>query len=129
MLHITVNYCGIDRLFYIYSHEATIHTQQTKPTQKDIDDAVLSDQWNARFKDMRNGNEVRVSERILDDMWGSVPPIKVNIKPNMSFFCGEPYAGDYYYYFESKNGFKYGSIKNIKTGEMYSHSRSKAEVN
>lgn len=129
MLHITLSYCTVDKLHYIYSHEVTIHTQKKKPTLEDINNAVAADQWNARFKDMRNGIEVRVSERIWDDMFGSVPPINVNVKPNMSFFCGEPYSEDYYYYFESRDGFKYGSIKNIKTGEMYCHGRSKAEVN
>jgi len=79
---------------------------------------------------MKNGNEVRVSDRIWDDMLESVPPLKFQVKPNStSFFCGEPYSDQFYYFFERRNGFRYGSIRHINTGELFAKSKRKLEVN
>ena len=45
-------------------------------------------------------------------MLGSVPPIKQTAN---SFYCGEPYSGNTYYYFEKEqDGFIYGQLKSIR---------------
>jgi hypothetical protein len=103
-----IKWCNVDRLFYIYHNGEEIHHQQTKPNETEVIEALQSDNWKARFDDMREGKRVRVSERIYWDMLGAVPPKK---QTATSFYCGEAYSGNYYYYFEKKNGRCYGELK------------------
>lgn len=106
-----ITWCNVDRLFYINRNGEAIHHQQTKPNDTDIIEALMSDNWIDRFEDMRNGQRVRVSERIYWDMLGSVPPIK---QTSNSFFCGDPYSGDLHYYFiKEEDGLIYGQLKSI----------------
>lgn len=108
---ISVSYCSIDRLYYIRLDGKEIHHQARLPTPADIAEAVVSDDWIARFRDMRQGMRVRVSEHIYYEMMGSVPPIN---QTATSFYCGEPYSGNKYYYFErAADGFTYGQLKEI----------------
>jgi hypothetical protein len=110
---VTISYCNVDDLFYIRINEEDIHSQQTKPNDTDIIEALMSDNWAARFDEMREGKRVRVSNRIYYDMLCSVPPLKHTAN---SFFCGEAYIGSLHYYFEvdENNGKRYGQLKNIK---------------
>jgi hypothetical protein len=109
---ITVSYCDVDRLFYIRRNGEGIHSQKTQPTQTDIIEALISDRWTERFNDMREGKKVRVSKRIYWEMLGSVPPIK---QTATSFYCGEPYSGNLYYFFhiDENDGKRYGELKPI----------------
>ena len=112
MGHTEITYCNVDKLFYIRHNDEDIHYQQTKPNDTDIIEALISDNWQARFDDMRAGKKVRVSARIYWDMLGSVPPIKQTAN---SFYCGEPYSGNTYYYFvKEQDGFIYGQLKSIR---------------
>jgi hypothetical protein len=106
-----IKWCNVDRLFYIHHNGNEIHYQKTKPNETEVIEALMSDNWKARFEDMREGKRVRVSERIYWDMLGSVPPIKQTAN---SFFCGEPYSGNYHHFFEKKNGYCYGELKPLK---------------
>ena len=105
-----VTWCNVDRLFYIYHNEEVIHQQKTKPNDTEIIEALMSDNWKYRFEDMANGKRVRVSERIYWDMLGSVPPIKQTAN---SFFCGEPYSGNYHHFFEKEDGYCFGQLKKV----------------
>ncbi len=105
-----ITWCNVDRLFYIRRNGEDIHAQQTKPNDTDIIEALMSDDWQKRFDDMRSGKRVRVSERIYWDMLGAVPPKKQTAN---SFYCGECYSGDLYYYFEKIEGKVYGQLKSI----------------
>lgn len=108
---IAVSYCSIDRLYYISLDGKQIHHQPRLPTTTDIAGALDSDDWIERFLDMRHGRRVRVSKHIYSEMFGSVPPIH---QTAASFYCGEPYSGDKYYYFEKANdGFIYGQLKKL----------------
>lgn len=108
---IETSYCDVDKLFYIRRNGEDIHIQKTLPTQTDIIEALMSDNWSARFNDMREGKRVRVSERIYWDMLCSVPPLK---QCQNSFYCGEAYSGNKHYYFEKdENGIIYGELKSI----------------
>lgn len=110
---IEISYCNVDKLFYIRRNNEDIHHQKTRPTQTDIIEALMSDNWKARFDDMRGGKKVRVSARIYWDMLGAVPPIKQTAN---SFYCGEAYSGNLHYYFEREDdGFIYGQLKPITT--------------
>lgn len=106
-----VKFCNVDNLFNIELNGEEIHHQQTRPNETDIIEAVKSDRWQQRFDEMREGEKVRVSERIYWSMLGSVPPIK---QTATSFYCGEPYSGNKYYYFErDEDGKIYGQLKAI----------------
>lgn len=105
-----VKWCNVDKLFYIYRNDEVIHQQQIHPTATEIGEAFISDEWKARFEDMREGKRVRVSERIYYDMLGSVPPKK---QTETSFYCGECYSGNLYFYFEKVDGKCYGQLKPI----------------
>lgn len=109
---VTITYCNVDKLFYISRNSEEIHSQQTKPTDTDIIEALTSDDWKARFDDMRSGKTVRVSDRIYYDMLCAVPPIKQTAN---SFYCGECYSGNLYYYFyrDENDGKRYGKLKTI----------------
>ena len=113
MGHTEITYCNVDKLFYIRHNNEDIHYQQTKPNDTDIIEALISDNWKARFDDMGAGKRVRVSTRIYWDMLGSVPPIKQTAN---SFYCGEPYSGNLYYFFyiDENNGKRYGQLKELK---------------
>ena len=109
---VKTTYCNTDKLFYISRNGEEIHSQKEKPTQTDIIEALQSDNWKARFDDMREGKKVRVSERIYWEMLGAVPPIKQTAN---SFYCGEAYSGNIHYYFEKEqDGFIYGQLKPIR---------------
>ena len=116
-LKLEVRFCNVDRLFYIYNENKysgemeEIHAQKTKPTNEEIKEALKSDNWKECFEDMKNGKIVRVSERIFWHMLGSVPPINQTEK---SFYNGEAYSGRLHYYFEKKNGFCFGQLKELK---------------
>ena len=109
---IDIAYSNVDRLFYVRRNGEDIHSQPTRPTQTDLIEALISDNWGARFEDMRKGKTVRVSDRIYYDMLGSVPPAKYT--PN-AFYCGEPYSGNLHYYFyrDENDGKRYGKLKSI----------------
>ena len=109
---VTISYSNVDRLFYISRNGEDIHAQKTKPTDTDIIEALTSDDWQARFDDMRNGKTVRVSARIYWDMLESVPPIKQTAN---SFYCGEPYSGNlhYFFYLDENDGKRYGKLKQL----------------
>ena len=107
---LVLNWCNIDRLFYVELNGQEIHHQQTKPTDAELLEAYLSDQWQAVFDTMRTGERVRVSERVYYEMLGAVPPKK---QTATSFYCGEPYSGSLYYYFEKVEGKCYGQLKKI----------------
>jgi hypothetical protein len=103
-----ITWCNVDRLFYVHHNDEIIHHQRTKPNDTEIIEALISDRWAERFEDMRNGERVRVSERIYWEMLGSVPPIKQTAN---SFYCGEAYSGSYHHFFEKVNGYCYGQLK------------------
>jgi hypothetical protein len=109
---VTVKWCNVDRLFYLNLNGEVIHHQKTKPTETDIIEALMSDSWNARFDDMRSGNKVRVSDRIYYSMLGSVPPIQFKLG---SFYCGEAYSGNMYYFFSIEDGKHYGQLKQLQS--------------
>lgn len=110
---VEITYCNVDRLFYIRRNGKDIHYQQKRPNRNELVEALISDNWDERFKDMRKGKRVRVSQRIYYDMLGSVPPIKQTAN---SFYCGEAFSGDLHYYFEKcEDGFIYGQLKSIKS--------------
>jgi hypothetical protein len=106
--HYEVRYCNIDKLYYIYKGENYIHHQQTKPKYIEWMAAIQSDQWNEVFKQIKEGKKVRVSDRIYYNMLGAVPPIRQTLG---SFYCGECYSDNLYYYFETIEGKRYGSLK------------------
>jgi hypothetical protein len=108
---ITTSYCNVDKLFYIRRNNEDLHSQQTRPTQTDIIEAIKSDNWKARFDDMREGKKVRVSERIYYDMLGSVPPLKYT---QNGFVCGEAYSSNVYYHFWKEDGIIYGQLKQVR---------------
>lgn len=110
---IEITYSDVDRLFYIRRNGEDLHAQKERPTQTDIIEALQSDNWQARFDDMRSGKKVRVSERIYWDMLCSVPPIKQTAN---SFYCGEPYSGNlhYFFYLDENDGKRYGQLKQVK---------------
>lgn len=62
---VEIVYSSVDRLFYIRRNGEDIHQQKERQTQTDIIEASQSDNWQARFDDMRAGKKVRVSARIL----------------------------------------------------------------
>ncbi len=104
-------YCEVDKLFYIKRNGEEIHAQKSRPNETELIEALKSDNWQARFDDMRSGKRVRVSRRIYWDMLGSVPPLK---QTSNSFFCGEPYSGDKHYYFIREEGGKiFGELKKV----------------
>ena len=105
-----LKWCNIDKLYYIELNGEEIHHQQTKPTDAELLEAYLSDQGKAVFETIETGKRVRVSERIYYAILGAVPPKK---QTATSFYCGEPYSGNLYYYFEKVNGKCYGQIKKI----------------
>lgn len=109
---IEIAYSNVDRLFYIRRNGEDIHAQKSRPNQTDIIEALKSDNWKARFDDMRSGKKVRVSSRIYWDMLGSVPPIKQTAN---SFYCGEPYSGKkhYFFYLDENDGKRYGQLKEL----------------
>jgi hypothetical protein len=107
---VSIKYCSIDNLYYIERNNEVIHYQQTRPTQEDINEAIESDNWSARFKDMAEGKTIRISERIYYDMLNSVPPIK---QTSTSFYCGEAYSGNTHHFFFKQKGKCYGHIKAI----------------
>jgi hypothetical protein len=110
---VDVLYCNVDRLFYIRRNNKVIHYQKTKPNETEIIEALMSDNWKARFDDMREGKRVRVSDRIYWEILGAVPPIKQTAN---SFYCGEAYSGNLYHYFEKdeQDGKIYGQLKPLK---------------
>jgi len=108
---VTISWSAPDRLFYINRNKETIHSQKTLPNQMELIEALQSDNWTARFGDMREGKRVRVSDRIYWHMLECVPPIKQTVN---SFYNGEAYSGDHYYYFETKNGKRYGELRPLK---------------
>ena len=109
---IETTYCDIDKMFYIRRNGEDLHAQKSRPTQTDIIEALKSDIWKARFDDMREGKTVRVSSRIFYDMLGSVPPKR---QTENSFYCGEAYSGNKYYFFyvDKNDGKRYGKLKEI----------------
>ena len=109
---VTITYCNVDKLFYISRNGEEIHSQQTRPNETELIEALASDNWKARFDAMRNGYTVRVSDRIYWDMLGSVPPIKQTLN---SFYCGEPYSGNkhYFFYRDENDGKRYGKLKQL----------------
>ena len=109
-MNATIKWCNVDKLFYVYHNDNEIHYQQTKPNETELIEALQSDNWSARFKDMEEGKRVRVSERIYYDMLGCVPPKK---QTATSFYCGECYSGNLYYFFEKVDGKCYGQLKPI----------------
>lgn len=107
----TINFCNVDRLFYIYRNGEEIHAQQTKPNETELIEALKSDNWKQVFEEMKEGKRVRVSMRIYYDILGSVPPIRQTSK---SFFCGEAYSGNLHHYFErEEDGKYYGQLKAV----------------
>lgn len=110
MTNVEITYCDIDRLYYIRRNDKDIHYQQDKPNDTDIIEASMSDNWAERFEDMRQGKRVRVSMRIFYDMLGSVPPIRQTAE---SFYCGEAYSDNLYYFFEKVDGKYYGQLKEL----------------
>lgn len=110
---VKTSYCNTDKLFYISRNGEEIHSQKEKPTQTDIIEALQSDNWKARFDDMREGKTTRISDRIYWDMLCSVPPIKQTAN---SFYCGEAYSGNKYYFFyrDENDGKRYGKLKELK---------------
>lgn len=110
--NVIVNWCDVDSLFYLHHKGDDIHHQKDKPTQTDIIEALVSDNWDARFKDMKSGKKIRVSDRIYYSMLGSVPPIQHKLG---SFYCGEPYSGNLHYYFSTENGKRYGQLKALQS--------------
>ena len=108
---VTISWSAPDRLFYINRNKETIHSQKTLPNQMELIEALQSDNWTARFVDMREGKRVRVSDRIYWHMLECVPPIKQN---GNSFYNGEAYSGGSYYYFETKDGKRYGELRPLK---------------
>ncbi len=106
-----ITWCNVDRLFYISRNGDDIHHQQEKPTETDIIEALMSDNWEARFNDIKSGKKVRVSDRIYYSMLGSVPPIQQKLG---SFYCGEPYSDNLYYFFSTEDGKRYGQLKELQ---------------
>lgn len=110
-MKIETTYCEVDKLFYIKRNGEEIHAQKSRPDETELIEALNSDNWQARFDDMRSGKRVRVSHRIYWDMLGSVPPLK---QTSNSFFCGEPYSGDKHYYFiREEDGKIFGELKKV----------------
>lgn len=109
-MSIEVKWCNVDKLFYVHHNGREIHCQKTHPTGMELIDALQSDNWQARFEDMHEGKRVRVSERIYEEMMGAVPPKNITAT---SFYCGECYSGNLYYYFEKVDGKCYGQLKPI----------------
>lgn len=109
---VTTNYCNVDKLFYINRNGEEIHSQETNPNETEIIEALQSDNWSARFDDIRAGKTVRVSDRIFYDMLSSVPPVR---QTATSFYCGEAYSGNKYYFFyrNENDGKRYGKLKEI----------------
>lgn len=109
---IITTYSDVDGLFYIRRNGEDLHAQKSRPTQTDIIEAIMSDNWKARFDDMRSGKTVRVSARIYWDMLCSVPPIKQTAN---SFYCGEAYSGNkhYFFYLDENDGKRYGQLKEL----------------
>lgn len=110
---IEITYSNVDRLFYIRRNGEDLHAQKQRPTQTDIIEALQSDNWQARFDDMRGGKTTRISDRIYWDMLCSVPPIKQTAN---SFYCGEAYSGNkhYFFYRDENDGKRYGKLKELK---------------
>lgn len=109
--NVVVTWCNVDRLFYLSNNNADIHHQKEKPNETDIVEALVSDNWESRFEDMRNGKKVRVSDRIFYEMLGSVPPINQKLG---SFYCGEPYSRNLHYFFSTEDGKRYGQLKSLE---------------
>ncbi len=108
---VIVSFCNIDKLIYIYQNDKLIHAQLEQPTETDLVEALQSDDWEHVFKKMRDGERVRVSRRIYDDMLGCVPPIQYK---NGSFYVGEAYDGRFHHFFEiEKDGKCYGQLKQL----------------
>lgn len=117
-----LTFCNIDRLFCLSRKEEffqdgeTIQSFKELPTTEEIEEAVNSDKWEEVFAQMKEGKRVRVSSRIFHDMLGSVPPLHHYWgEEKQSFFCGECYSGNKYYYFERINGIYYGELKELPT--------------
>lgn len=107
--HLTVKYCAVDKLYYVYKNDEEIGYTAQAPTEAELIEMDWADNWEAVFTQMRNGKKARVSERIYQDMLGAVPPIKFN---GSSFYCGECYSGNLYHYFEKQpDGKIYGQLK------------------
>ena len=110
-MKIKTTYCEVDKLFYIRRNGELLHVQKSRPSQTDLIEVLKSDNWQARFDDMRSGKKVRVSNRIYWHMLGCVPPIK---QTSNSFFCGEPYCGNRHYYFvRQDDGRIFGELRKI----------------
>ena len=103
-------YCSIDKGYYIRLNDEDIHFQTEKPNETELIEAIDSDNWDARFKDMNEGKTTRVSIRIYYDILGVVPPIRQTAN---SFYCGEAYSGNLHHYFFKENGKYFGQLKNI----------------
>jgi len=114
MNDVKITYSNVDSGFYIIRNDDDLHFQQTMPTDTDIIEALASDNWTARFDDMKEGKTVRVSDRIYYSMLESVPPAKYT---SNGFYCGEAYSGNLYYYFyrDENDGKRYGKLKPIKS--------------
>ena len=110
--NVVVNWCNVDKLFYLSNNAQDIHHQKEKPNETDIVEALVSDNWESRFEDMRNGKKVRVSDRIFYEMLGSVPPINQKLG---SFYCGEPYSRNLHYFFSTEDGKRYGQLKTLES--------------
>lgn len=109
-MDIITKWCNVDQLFYIQLNDEDIRSQKSKPTNEDLKAAFESDQWQTVFDAMRKMRRVRVSDRIYYEMMGAVPPKK---QTATSFYCGECYSGNLYYYFEIVDGKRYGQLKAI----------------
>jgi len=107
---VIITFCEVDKMFCISRNNNELHHQKGKPTQTDIIEALMSDNWSSRFEDMRRGKKVRVSDRIYYDMLGSVPPLKAI--PD-GFVSGEAYSGNTYYHFWREDNFIYGQLKEV----------------
>jgi len=115
MENLKITFSPIDRLYYITQNDQEIHYQTGKPTEQDIAAAVFSNDWEARFKEIKKGKEVRVSDYIYYSMLESVPPKK---HKGNSFFNGECFHANYYYFFEKRDGFCFGSLRDIDNGNL-----------
>lgn len=111
MQNITTTYSAVDRLYYVRKNDEVIATIRNKPTESDLIEIEWSDNWQSVFLSIKKGNKTRVSSRIFSEMLGAVPPIQFN---GESFYCGECYSGNLYYYFSTdKDGKHYGELKPI----------------
>lgn len=107
--HLTVKYCAVDKLYNVYKSDELIGSLTTKPTENDLFEMLVSDNWKYVFEQMGKRKRTRISPRIFEQMLGAVPPIKFN---GSSFYCGECYSGNLYYYFNTEpNGEMYGQLK------------------